>query len=1282
MAIMAIAIVGLQHNVLSQVLPDSTNDFKIGMFGPRVTEYDSIGSTYGHCYSCGNCRVYAPLMRDFRNLQTGVITSRPTSHLKVLGEDGFNIVSPYMIGWADNHPKFAASLLQHIKNSGMQCLLNSIEYYFSVKADYHFDHHRYPDDTCYGNTKFNFTRWDSPHNCGYIPNYGLLFDSVYLSPQFRDVIWGHKVTEEAAYRHPVPFRLDVPREEWQDSNVVTDSEIPVPNVVEAMDSMRLKDPNVRLIVMEACHNGAIRDGLHDMESRIGPDTYSYYQAYEYLTLPGYASSKRANVFFEGSYMDPMPIWVPWYAYTYDSMWTYENVNDDTTRYKTYGHYLGQHKTIDWAYKYVDNVHEVINYTAEKLVERGLNPDSNNHQLHTHPDSIRNANFLHFQAYTSIIHKANGIWFWDMVTGYVPDEDTLKNSTKPSRFERENFPRLYNKFVAPLSRQLRYLVNKNLLTTDLRSHVAHKTDDVEDRYNMIRVNGFDTIGLFDVDSVNNKITVLRKNEHYRVELRDTVLCAPYSPRYTLRSNGKEDLLIVSNPLFSCVNSTLDLVGIAQRDDIIRNADSCHLLFEGAFPTDSVVRRLDYKVFRDTIDWRCDTLLRYTLRDTIPDASNVTVPIKQYETIGYTTAIDSIGFGPADVHLFQFGPVDNRWYDKLCDISEDNGTRARTSSPIAVDNDGTVYYLNHASQMMATSVDAAAATSLGFFASPQVHFTVNPQGTVLYYADPDGRLRAYDLATGTAITGLTPLSVRANSNIECRGNTVFFIDAANQLACIDELFLQRNQPAQTVSTIAPQSNIGFAVGDEGDAVYFLAANNQLYQARYSNFSWTADALPCNTTTPLRGNTRLHYVNGAIYGIRNSDGVVHRFYDNAPNNGWRLDWLESNIAVDEGTDIVAVESDGRHVVYFVHNHKVYACSENNIRVLLSPTPLASAENGTRLALYDDKIIFVGAGNRIHTLSYRHNYTQRADLYIKDSPQDKGMEPNNQSPYFYVSNDIWVRRQSDGLTQHQCETPSFDDGSTYVYVRVRNKSLYPSPENAKVTLYWQWANVSAAWPAPWDGSRGADKGGRIAELVIPSIPGGGDTILEMVWPLPSKRHIDTAGFGHYCLLAQIDDGIPIAASDTLLPLLKRNNNMAMRNISIFKGRRNPSAPLSIANYQAQEVDYIVRFEAMDETPGPNIMDVAQVIVNASDSLQLQFQKNGKNMEPYEGNAFRITGEQADVRLTLPANSEHYIVLRFEANDGDLSRLAKTTYRYRVHLLSTQDDEILSGEEYQIQLQ
>src|SRR5438876_9880144 len=78
-------------------------------------------------------------------------------------------------------------------------------------------------------------------------------------------------------------------------------------------------------------------------------------------------------------------------------------------------------------------------------------------------------------------------------------------------------------------------------------------------------------------------------------------------------------------------------------------------------------------------------------------------------------------------------------------------------------------------------------------------------------------------------------------------------------------------------------------------------------------------------------------------------------------------------------------------------------------------------------------------------------ADLFIRDDINDVGNEPNNQTTYFYISDDIWVRRMADPnydptpfpsatppWTPLPYEDPCYRDPKTsspnFIYVRIRN--------------------------------------------------------------------------------------------------------------------------------------------------------------------------------------------------------------------------------------------------------
>ena len=94
--------------------------------------------------------------------------------------------------------------------------------------------------------------------------------------------------------------------------------------------------------------------------------------------------------------------------------------------------------------------------------------------------------------------------------------------------------------------------------------------------------------------------------------------------------------------------------------------------------------------------------------------------------------------------------------------------------------------------------------------------------------------------------------------------------------------------------------------------------------------------------------------------------------------------------------------------------------------------------------------------------------DLWSKDTSDDTGAEPNASAQPMYLSDDIWVRRQNDGLANQDHENPEYRTAGgapNYVYVRVRNRAC-SGTQAGTVKLYWAKASSGLSWPSPWDGS------------------------------------------------------------------------------------------------------------------------------------------------------------------------------------------------------------------------
>ncbi len=150
--------------------------------------------------------------------------------------------------------------------------------------------------------------------------------------------------------------------------------------------------------------------------------------------------------------------------------------------------------------------------------------------------------------------------------------------------------------------------------------------------------------------------------------------------------------------------------------------------------------------------------------------------------------------------------------------------------------------------------------------------------------------------------------------------------------------------------------------------------------------------------------------------------------------------------------------------------------------------------------------------------------DVYCKDHDTDDGEVPSNRNGEdWWVSPDIWVRHQQDGVPRHQ----NPQGGQTnYVYVRVRNRGN-ATLNNVDVTVHWAVGAASIRWPDEWTA---------ISTITIPSLAPGQARTISVPWQ-PSVT-------GHYCFLARIHASLDPVTFEGLVPF---DNNLCQRNIHIL---------------------------------------------------------------------------------------------------------------------------------------
>ena len=191
---------------------------------------------------------------------------------------------------------------------------------------------------------------------------------------------------------------------------------------------------------------------------------------------------------------------------------------------------------------------------------------------------------------------------------------------------------------------------------------------------------------------------------------------------------------------------------------------------------------------------------------------------------------------------------------------------------------------------------------------------------------------------------------------------------------------------------------------------------------------------------------------------------------------------------------------------------------------------------------------------------YPYNADLYMKDCPNDYGIEyPDPAYPCGVwavdKSPDIWLRKNPDGYIHQECDPNAYHyeiggDTIRYVYVRVRNRGEMTNDGSGQISVYWAKTTALSGWPDSWNGNN-PEYGDFIGSQNIGFIEPGEEKIFQFQWNVTNNFSDDR---WQKCVLARIedcnDDPIPDFAAEAPSPQLwqvnyhvVRSNNISIRN-------------------------------------------------------------------------------------------------------------------------------------------
>ncbi len=389
------------------------------------------------------------------------------------------------------------------------------------------------------------------------------------------------------------------------------------------------------------------------------------------------------------------------------------------------------------------------------------------------------------------------------------------------------------------------------------------------------------------------------------------------------------------------------------------------------------------------------------------------------------------------------------------------------------------------------------------------------------------------------------------------------------------------------------------------------------------------------------------------------------------------------------------------------------NNLSIYLSGTNTNGVFSGNGVTLVNGVYSFNAsvAGVGTNTISYTFTNSSgcsitiydsinvttstdtHADLFIKDSQDENGSEPNTITQYMWTSDNIWVRNYNDNELTHQNPDYSANGNPNYVKVRVINKSCITSTGSEQLKLYWAKASTSLGYPNPWFGGvnhpiTNANMGDPIGTMSIPEIPAGGEAILTFEWFVPNPANYGNDGDQwHFCLLARIEattDPMTFPETGDLNGNVRNNNNIAWKNVTVVdvlpNNIVNPGGLVAVGNPFNHPKTFFLELEVADLETGKPIYQEAEVGIKMDDVLFNAWERGGKEaqlLDPTVEEKRKIIKGNNVIVDNILFNANEIGTLRLDFNFLTKELTDKTNYAYHVIQKDAITGQVIGGETF-----
>ncbi len=341
----------------------------------------------------------------------------------------------------------------------------------------------------------------------------------------------------------------------------------------------------------------------------------------------------------------------------------------------------------------------------------------------------------------------------------------------------------------------------------------------------------------------------------------------------------------------------------------------------------------------------------------------------------------------------------------------------------------------------------------------------------------------------------------------------------------------------------------------------------------------------------------------------------------------------------------------------------------------------------------------SRMETLPHLQNVVDteccvsaNLDLFIKDSPEDFGLEYNTVTENMWESEDIWVRNIDDNGQTHQNPEYNADGTPNYIYVRVLNRSCENSTGQENVTINWAKANTDLQYPEDWNGTHSTSGGepmsGILPPVNIPIMGFDDEQIIKIPWVIPNPDdYTASTDPWHFCLLASIlggPDGLqPTDYTENPNEMVRNQNNLAWKNISVVDLEDGIiSAMVMVANPSSYQRTFTLEFVVEASEPGKAIYTEAEVGVQMDDDLFTIWERGGKQQSQLVNTSVeekkQISSNHAKLdNLIFNSKEQAMLTLNFNMLVKELT--AKNKYTIRAIQKDKITNEVIGGETYVI---